>query len=114
MATIAAHQPPADRPIVAQAARSVWMRKVRATQFGTSLASQVSSWGLPLTPLTHSVSTPAGICVCGETTKAGRIRFAAACCATLPPRFIVSIHCLELPGMPWKASMTGYRTVALR
>src|SRR5664280_1843120 len=93
MAAIAAHQPPADSPIVAQDARAVCTRKVRATQSGTSCASQVSTCGYPGRPLTHSVSTPLGISSWGETISAERIFLAATASAITLPRCIVLIHC---------------------
>src|SRR5664279_4778687 len=100
MATIAAHQPPADSPIEAQAVRVVWTRKVAATQFGTSWDSQVSTWARPGPPFTHSVSTPAGISICGETINAGRIRLAVTVSAITVPKAMVSIHSLGVPGYP--------------
>jgi hypothetical protein len=95
---MAAHQPPADNPIEAHEERAVWTRKVRATQFGTSCASHVSTWACPGPPFAHSVSTPVGNSSWGETMSAERIRFAATASAITLPSCIVSIHCAGVPG----------------
>lgn len=98
IAAIAAHQPPADTPIVAQAERSVFTRKVRATQSGTSWVSQVSTSGSPGRPFTHSVSTPPGTSDWAETISAERSLPATTCCCIEPARSIPSNQAFGDPG----------------
>ena len=101
MAAMAAHQPPADHPIVAQEVRSGRTRSVRCAQSGTSRVSQVSTFGSRGVPSTHSVSRPAGISTTGETMMGSTNRWASTTVAT------ASAGTKGPPGYPGKASKTG-------
>ena len=75
---------------------------------GTSCAIHVSICGVPGGPLTHSLSTFAGMVTVGATTRTSSIEPADAAASKVCWACILEVQPEGEPGKPWNASTTGY------